>query len=103
MFDPVTYRITYDDYLSFSQLHQLRSFKPFSIYMVCLVAVIVVGSLYAGQVDTAVGAFGGGILAIVGLPIFGRFVLIPWQTKRTYREYDLIHEDMELALSGKAL
>ncbi|MEL7446276.1 MAG: YcxB family protein [Pseudomonadota bacterium] len=100
MSEPVTYRISYEDYLSFSRLHQIRSLKPFVIFMVVLVGVIGVIAWLGGAPEVAFGGVIGAFVAITVLPLVGRYIVIPWQTKRSYREYSMMHEDMTLSLTS---
>lgn len=98
----VTYCIAYEDQLSFSKLHQLRSVKPYALFLLCLVITASVIGYFTGQPEIAVGAAGGGLIALVIVPLIVRLLFIPIQTKRAYREFKVIQEEMTLSLSANS-
>lgn len=96
--EPVRYHITQGDYIAFQQLIQARAVPRFVLFMAGLALVVSLVGALLGAPDVAIGAFGGAAIGAIGLPLIARWIVIPIQARKAYREYDLIKEEMALTL-----
>jgi hypothetical protein len=97
--EQVRYRITQNDYIAFQQLLAARAAPRFAVFMALLAAAMSAVGALAGVADIAIGAFGGAVIGAIGLPLIARWLIIPVQARKAYREYDLIKEEMVLSLN----
>ena len=100
--EPVSYHISYEDQLSFAVLHQTRSMKSFTLFIIGLVFFVTLMGYLRDSPSAAIGAAAGGIFALIAMFILARFILVPWHTKRAYRDFKMIQEEMTLSLSDES-
>ncbi len=97
---PACYHITEADFVAFQQLLAARAAPRFAVLMAVVAAVASAIGVILGVPAIAIGAFGGAIVGAIGLPLIARWLVIPRQARKVYREYDLIQEDMTLNLTA---
>lgn len=99
--EPISYHITEDDYVAFQKMIAARGVPRFVLFMVGLVVLASLIVIAAGAPEAILGAATGGLIGATGLPLIARWTIIPIQARRSYREYDLIQQEMTLSLTDE--
>ena len=96
--ESVKYTLTEEEHLAFWKLQFDSSLKRSLVVLAALIAALAVASVAISGPASAVGVVSGGIAGAIIVLLLCRFVIIPYQANKVWRDFALIKEEMTLTL-----
>ncbi len=97
--EPATYSISQEDHVAFSVMHFYGSFAQFVLVMGLVVVAVTAVLLALFEWTSAYSVIIGGAVGMAVMFVLTRFVTVPRHAKKSWRDFALLREPVELTLS----
>ncbi len=97
--EPAAYSISQEDHVAFSVMHFYGSFIQFVLVVGFFVIAMTALLLALFEWNSAYSAIIGGAVGMVLMFVLTRFVTVPRHAKKSWRDFALLREPVELTLS----
>lgn len=96
--DPVRYTVSEEIHLAYWTLQFDSSIKRAIVFLCGLVVVLAIIAFVIADGISALSVGIGGVIGAVIVTLATRFIVIPWQAAKSWRDYALLKEEMTITM-----